>query len=79
MVVAFMGFSKSYIHRRQFNDRVLRPYWKTTLFKGLREFHEALSYLDIQHVRVQEEGYTVSGYHCICFTSFIDVQDPVGS
>jgi hypothetical protein len=29
-----------YIHRRQFKGRVLRPYWKTTLFKGLREFHE---------------------------------------
>jgi hypothetical protein len=38
-----------YTYRRQFNERVLRSYWKTTLFKGLREFHEALSYLDIQH------------------------------
>ena len=39
-----------YIHRRQFKGRVLRPYWKTTLFKGLREFHEeTLSQLDIQY------------------------------
>jgi hypothetical protein len=39
-----------YIHRRQFKGRVLRPYWKTTLYKGLRQFHEqTLSYLYIQH------------------------------
>jgi hypothetical protein len=37
-----------YIHRHQFKGRVLRPYWKTTLLKGLREFHEeTMSYLDI--------------------------------
>ena len=57
-----------YIHRLQFKGRVLRPYWKTTLFKGLREFHEeTLSYLDIQHVRVQEEGSTVCGHHCMFY------------
>ena len=39
-----------YIHRHQFKGRVLRPYRKTTPFKGLRQFHEqTLSYLDIQH------------------------------
>ena len=39
-----------YLHRRQFIARVLRTYWKTTLFKDLREFlEETMSYFDIQH------------------------------
>ena len=39
-----------YIHRRQFKGRVLRPHRKTTLFKGLREFHEETLYvLDLQY------------------------------
>ena len=30
----------AYVHRRQLKGRVLRPHRKTTLYKGLREFHE---------------------------------------
>ena len=53
----------SHLYRHQFKGRVLRPYWNTTLPRPLREFHEeTLSY---NTVRVQEEGSTVCGHHCI--------------
>ena len=39
-----------YIHRRQLKRGILRPYRKTTLFKGLRELYEQILYeLDLQY------------------------------
>ena len=39
-----------YIHRRQLKRVILRPYWNTTLFKGLHELYEQTLYeLDLQY------------------------------
>jgi hypothetical protein len=63
-----------YIHRRQLKRGILRPYWNTTLFKGLRELYEQTLYeLDLLF------EYKKKDLPCAdiiaFFTSFIDVQD----
>ena len=55
------------IHRCQFQRRILRPHRKTTLFKGLRELYEHCTSWTYNTIRVQGEGSTVCGHHCIFY------------
>ena len=56
------------MHRCQLKGRVLRPHRKTPFLRAYVNFMKKHCYSwTYNTVRVQEEGYTVCGHHCIFY------------